>query len=234
MLRTNALFSVGWLLFAPETAGCAQEAHAAPELNGPEGPRWSFVAFACQFNCRRRVVPDHHEVAGVLDAMVGGDAVLMFLGPWHGLDSLALDDLLALRITFAAQDAELRRVAWTINVGKRIRFVPKDPHSHVSLRLDQVALADLLKTLATFGEVQLPGWTVSPRCPRSGSPAPGAPTARPTGIDGFDSGAQSASQARCKERVRPLLELAANRGRVPKPWPARPGLKGEPLLFAGC
>jgi hypothetical protein len=160
VMRTAALVVLASLFLPYETAAPAQQTPAEPGVRvAPDGSKWTFASFACQFSCRRRVLQEHHEVAGVLGAMIGGDAVLMVLDPWHGLDALALDDLLAVQITFAAQEAPLGAVAQVINhSGNRILFVPKDADNHVSLRLHRVALGDLLKTLAAFGEVKLPGW----------------------------------------------------------------------------
>jgi hypothetical protein len=159
-----ALIVVAASCILAHAAPGAQDAPAATGLR-PGSSQWYWVTFACEFRCGRRVVPEHHEVAGVLGAMIGGDAVLMFLErPPTGLDSLPLEQVLALRVTFAADDAALRRVARIIKVyGKRIRFAPNRPDDHVSLRLDQGTLGDLLRLLSHYGEVELAGWGAADR-----------------------------------------------------------------------
>jgi hypothetical protein len=126
---------------------------------GEDNLDWTTACAAGQDTVSRRLLPEHHEVAAVIGAMIDGDAVLMYLGQQRLTASLATQDLLSLQVTFAAQDAELRRVAGLVKIcsRKRASFVPRDPDHHVTLRLDQVTLKDLLNALSTFGDVRLPG-----------------------------------------------------------------------------
>ena len=124
---------------------------------GAAEARWEWASFACEFECSRRVLPDHHEVTNVFAAMIRGDAALMLLDARPPIDNLSSEQLLTLHIAFAAQDAELRRVAWAVNhhlFGRRLRFTPKDEDERVTLRLDRVELAELVKVLSRYGKVK--------------------------------------------------------------------------------
>ena len=81
-------------------------------------------------------------MAGVLRAMIDDDAVLMFLEPWRAFDSVPVEDLMARRVSFAAQNAELRRIAGIFKTccRRRVRFVPRARADHLTFLLDQVAL----------------------------------------------------------------------------------------------
>ncbi len=128
----------------------------AVQLGAAEA-RWEWASFACEFECSRRVLPEHHEVADVFAAMIKGDAALMLLDAQAPIDDLSSEQLLTLHVAFAAQDAELRRVAWAVNhhlLGRRFRFTPKDDDDRVTLRLDRVELGELVKVLSGYGKVK--------------------------------------------------------------------------------
>jgi hypothetical protein len=134
---------------------------------------WTSATYSCASHCVRDFLPERHQVAAVLAGMATGDATLMFLDPRQRIDSLPLDDLLALHVTFAARDAELGRIAGIFKTccARRMRFVPRAPKEHVNLLLDRVAVAELLHVLAAYGEVRLPGWSdrLTPAPPGPGS-----------------------------------------------------------------
>jgi hypothetical protein len=122
----------------------------APDL------KWHWAIFACEFECNRRVIPDYHEVAGVLGAMIRGDAVLMRLDRQFPIDRLSEEELLALPVAAAANDAKLRRVSGVINHSStitRLRFVPRDRDERVSFRLERATLGDLKKLLSAYGDL---------------------------------------------------------------------------------
>jgi hypothetical protein len=89
--------------------------------------------------------------------MIDGDAVLMFLEPWRAFDSVPVEDLMARRVTFAAHDAEVGRIAGIFNTccRWRLRFVPRAREGHLTLLLDQVSLGDLLRSLSAYGRFEL-------------------------------------------------------------------------------
>lgn len=123
----------------------------AQATSQPSDLRWVIAASSGR---TKNLLPNHSKVADVLARVEAGDAVLMLQAPLHRFVDRPRRDLLAVRVTFAAQEVDLARVAHVLRCcGERVAFVPRDPREHLTLRLVDVPLGDLLTALALHGRI---------------------------------------------------------------------------------
>jgi hypothetical protein len=146
---------VGTLSLAAEPPGSDLWAFAAAER--PEG---------------RPALTSHRDVAGLLGAMLDGDAVVMFRDPPR-FQTLSVEQFKALRVTFAARDAELAAVARLLTrwLRGRVVFVPRRPGDHLTLTLRDVRFDEVAAALASSGDIQVLAPAARPaRAPSSAAP----------------------------------------------------------------
>jgi hypothetical protein len=127
---------------------------------------WRWAIYLCDAgsgDCGRGLAPGDHDVSHLLAAMRRGDVVIAFFERYCIRAALPIEEVLALRVTFAAKDAELRRVAEALKAcDRRIRFTPIAPHELVTLRVEAVTVGDLLRALAENG-LGMAGSTSTPK-----------------------------------------------------------------------
>jgi len=154
----------------------------SPAAQPPPGDLWAFAA--AERPGDRPALTGHRDVAGLLGAMLDGDAAVMFLDPPR-FQALSIEEFKALRVTFAARDAELELVARLLKrwLRGRVEFVPRAPEDHLTLTLRSVPFAEVVAALAAVGEVRvLPPPVRRPRGSAASTPAVerSAPSPPPT------------------------------------------------------
>src|ERR1700726_2481303 len=162
----------------------------------PPGDLWAYAA--AERPGDRPPLTGHRDVAGLLDAMLDGDAAVMFLDPPR-FQALSVDEFKALRVTFAARDAELKLVARLLKrwLRGRVEFVPRAPEDHLTLTLRSVPFAEVVAALASLGKVQvLPPPARRPGGSAASSPA-ASPGSRPTNTGRISSASCSRSPTCC-------------------------------------
>ncbi|HVT61386.1 MAG TPA: energy transducer TonB [Thermoanaerobaculia bacterium] len=130
---------------------------------------WAYAASDSPAERDHPPLTNHRDIAGLLAAMVDGDTAVMFAEPPR-FGTLSVDQLKALRVTFAARDAELAGVSRLVNrlLGSRVEFVPATPGEHLTLTLQNAPLGELFGILAGHGELQV---VDPPAPPTSATPA---------------------------------------------------------------
>jgi hypothetical protein len=138
----------------------------------PADDRWAFAA--AERPDGRPPLTSHRDVAGLLGAMLAGDAAVMFRDPPR-FQSLSIEQFKALRVTFAAQDAQLAMVARLLTrwLRGRVVFVPRSPGDHLTLTLQDVRFDEVAAALAGLGDIQVLAPAVRPsQTPTGDAPQP--------------------------------------------------------------
>jgi hypothetical protein len=144
-VRWHFLVALGWagLIGVPAVA-------AEP----PTDDRWAFAAEERPEG--RPPLTRHRDVAGLLGAMLAGDAAVMFRDPPR-FQTLPVEQVMALRVTFAARDAELAAVARLLTrwLRGRVVFTPRRPGDHLTLTLQDVRFEAVVAALVGLGNIQV-------------------------------------------------------------------------------
>jgi len=162
--------------------GAIVGAALSPAAEPPRADLWAFAA--AEQPGDGPPLTKHRDVAGLFDAMLDGDAAVTFLDAPR-FQALSVEEFKALRVTFAARDAELKVVARLLNqwLRRRVDFVPRAPDDHLTLTLKSVRFAEVVAALARVGEIQvLPPPAQRPRGSAASTPARerSAPSTPPT------------------------------------------------------
>jgi hypothetical protein len=140
------------LLLALASAGAIGTLAVAAEP--PAGDLWAFAA--AEQPDGRPPLTSHRDVAGLLAAMLEGDVAVMFRDPPR-FQTLSVEQLKALRVTFAARDAQLSVVAQMFRrwLRGRVVFTPRMPGDHLTLTLRDVRFDEVAAALAGLGDIQV-------------------------------------------------------------------------------